>query len=59
MNKQPKSKKKYDKVYRKNNCKQVILLFNVNTDDDIINYLKTIENKNSYFKNLIRNDMKK
>ena len=57
MNKQPPSKKKYDKTYIKNNCVRFVLLLNKNTDGDIINYLQSVENKNAYIKKLIRDDM--
>lgn len=57
MNKQPPSKKKYDKTYMKNNCVRFVLLLNKNTDGDIIDYLQSVENKNAYIKKLIRDDM--
>ena len=59
MSKQPPSKKRYNKEYIKNNCKNVVMMLNKNTDQDIILHLQTITNKNAYLKNLIRNDMEK
>lgn len=57
MNKQPPSKKKYNRNYIKSNCKHVVLMFNKKTDADIIEHLQTKENKSAYIKKLIRNDM--
>lgn len=51
------SKADYDREYDKQNRKQVKFVLNKNTDDDIIEYLDGIENKNKYLKELIRKDM--
>ena len=52
------AKKKYDVNYIINQCKQITLLLNKNTDADIIEYLNSKDNKNGYLKELIRRDMK-
>lgn len=59
MSKQPPSKKKYNKVYMKEKCKTINLLLNKNTDQDIIQFLDNVENRNAYLKNLIRKDINK
>ena len=45
---------KYDKA----NTKQLKMKLNCNTDNDILEYLETIGNKQGYLKELIRKDMK-
>lgn len=45
--------------YRKNNCRDFTLRTNRKFDEDIIVWLESIENKQGYLKNLIREDMKK
>ena len=42
----------------KKNAKYVTLKLNKNTDKDILEYLDTLDNKNGYLKNLIRQDIK-
>ena len=67
MRKNQKSKKqiqkidkaKYDMQYQKDNIKQVKFILNRNTDQDIIDHLDRVENKNGYLKELIRADIKK
>ena len=46
------------KKYQKKNIKWVSLPLNKNTDQDIIEHLEKQENKRSYIKRLIREDMK-
>ena len=52
-------KQKYDLAYQKDNIKQVKFTLNKNTDQDIIKKLDTVQNKNGYLKDLIRQDLKK
>lgn len=54
-----KKKSLYDLDYKKKNIKRINLDLNCNTDLDIIEFFKTIENKNAYLKALIRKDMEK
>lgn len=44
--------------YDKNNTIQIKMKLNIKTDADIIEFLETIENRQGYLKELIRNDMK-
>lgn len=44
--------------YSADHVKQFKLALNKKTDADIISHLDTIENKQGYIKNLIRQDMK-
>lgn len=55
MNVKYKSQKKYEAE----NTKRVYIKLNKNTDDDILSYLETLENKQGYIKSLIREDLKK
>lgn len=43
--------------YLKNNIKRVVLNLNINTDQNMIEYINKIENKQGYLKSLIRKDM--
>ena len=52
------SKTKYDLKYQKNNIIRVVLALNKNTDNAIIEHLNAKENKSSYIKKLIIDDMK-
>lgn len=45
--------------YDKNNTVQIKMKLNKNTDADIIEFLETLENRQGYLKELIRNDMGK
>lgn len=45
--------------YDKNNTTQIKMKLNKNTDADIIEKLETVENRQGYLKELIRNDIKK
>ena len=49
------SQNKYDK----NNTVQIKMKLNKNTDADILEFLETMENRQGYLKELIRNDIKK
>ena len=44
---------------QKKNSKTVLLRFYYNTEQDVLDYLESQENKSGYIKNLIREDMKK
>lgn len=48
-----------NREYNKENNTRLQLAFNNNTDSDIIQHLKTIDNKQGYIKQLIRDDMAK
>lgn len=48
---------KYTKVYDQNNTKKVSLKLNVKTDEDIINYLDSVDNKQGTLKRLIREEI--
>lgn len=52
-------KKYYDTNYIKTKCKSQTIIFNKETDADIIEHLAKQENKNAYLKALIRADMGK
>ena len=45
--------------YKKNNTKMVSFQLSLKYDKDIINHLETINNKSSYLKELIRQDINK
>ncbi len=52
-------KYKPQKKYEAENTKRVYIKLNKNTDDDILSYLETLENKQGYIKSLIREDLKR
>lgn len=52
------AKKRANMKSDKKNAKYVTLKLNKNTDKDILEYLNTLDNKNGYLKNLIRQDIK-
>lgn len=52
-------KKKYDQEFIKNNYVEFRIKLNKNKDLEIINFLNSQQNKTSYLKKLIENDMKK
>lgn len=56
----PASKLRYDKEYKKNNIKKVSIEFNVNNQEDVelLEFLKSKENKQSYIKSLIKKEVK-
>ena len=45
--------------YNSTHVKQIKLNLNLRTDQDIINHLETLENKQGYIKGLIREDIAK
>lgn len=51
--------KKYDQDWKAKNTTRVTVRLNNNTDADIIEYLSTLDSKQGYIKELIREDMKK
>ena len=51
--------KSYMLDYQKQNIKQVKFTLNYNTDQEMIDYLEKIQNKQAYLKSLIAADMKK
>ena len=51
--------KAYMMEYQKNHVKRVNFALNSIHDADILEFLETLPNKNSYLKNLVREDMKK
>lgn len=57
--KYPPSQARYNKEYTKKNIKIYTILLNRNTNADIIEYLDSKEHRQEYFKNLIREDIKK
>lgn len=54
-----KNKLDYINEYNRKNKKQIKFELNINTDADIIQHLETIDNKQGYIKQLIRDDMAK
>ena len=53
------SKKDYDINYVKTRCKKYTLLLSLEKDKDIIEFLQKQPNRNGYFKDLIRQQIKK
>lgn len=53
------SQRKANRKYDKNNTKQLMLKLNLKTDKDILEKLDSVNNKQGYVKNLIREDIKK
>lgn len=51
--------KRYDQDWKAKNTTRVTVRLNNNTDADIIEFLDTLDNKQGYIKELIREDMKK
>lgn len=56
---QYKRKLEYNNEYNRQNYKSFSIRFNINTESDIINYLKKKESLKTYLTDLITNDMKK
>lgn len=52
------AKKRANARSDKKNSKMVSFKLNKNNDDDIIKHLENKENKNGYFKELVRKDIK-
>jgi len=44
--------------YLKTNCKQITMVLNIKTDEDILVWLDQQNNKQGYLKQLIRDDMR-
>ena len=55
----PKTKSEIQWKYDRANTTRVSIKLNNKTDEDIIQYLASLENKQGYIKELIREDMKK
>lgn len=51
------SQRKANRKYDKNNTKQLMLKLNLKTDKDILEKLDSVNNKQGYVKNLIREDI--
>ena len=51
--------KRYDQDWKAKNTTRVTVRLNNNTDEDIIEFLSALNNKQGYIKELIREDMKK
>ena len=50
---------KYSKKYDQNNTRKVSLKLNIKTDEDILNYLDSVENKQGTLKRIIRDEIKR
>lgn len=59
MKKTTQAQRKAIDKYDKANTKQICLKLNLNTDEDILNYLESMENKQGFIKELIRKEMNK
>lgn len=55
----PKTKSEIQWKYDRANTTRVSIKLNNKTDEDIIQYMASLENKQGYIKELIREDMKK
>ena len=53
------SQRKANAKYDKANTTGIYLKFNNNTDNDILDHLQSISNKQGYIKDLIRENIKK
>lgn len=53
------AQKRASAKYDANNTTSVYIKLNLNTEPDIIEKLKSVENKSGYIKQLIRNDIEK
>ena len=51
------SQKRASAKYDQNNTRQIKLKLNIRTDADILEKLDSVENKQTYIKELIRKDM--
>ena len=49
----------YNKEYNKNNIVQINLKFNKNTDHEIISFIESLENKQAFFKEIIKKELTK
>lgn len=52
-----KNKYKYIKEYNRYNIVQINLKFNKNTDQEIIAFIESLENKQSFFKEIIKKEL--
>lgn len=52
------AKRKANAKSDKKNARYISMKLNRNTDRDILDFIDSLPNKNGYFKNLIRKDMK-
>lgn len=52
------AQKRAQEKYDANNTKKIVMKLNLKTDDDIIQKLDEVGNKQGYIKNLIREDIK-
>lgn len=59
LKKTTKAERKAISKYDEQNCKQYKIKLNKGTDEDIIEYLDTLENKQGFIKELVREHMKK
>lgn len=53
-----KMRTQYQRKYDKNHAKFITFKFNLVYDEDILNKLNSVENKQGYIKRLIREDIK-
>ena len=56
MSKTSEAQKRAGEKYDKNNTKKFVMKLNLNTEQDIIRKLESVENKQGYIKKLIRDD---
>ena len=56
---QYKRKLEYNNTYNRNNYRSFAIRFNINTEQDIINWLENKEGVKAYIQSLIEEDMKK
>ena len=56
---QYKRKLEYNNTYNRNNYRSFAIRFNLNTEQDIINWLESKEGVKAYIQSLIEEDMKK
>ena len=52
-------KSKYNQQYTKDNIRQIRMTLNQKTEQDLIDWIESIPNKQGYIKGLIRADMEK
>lgn len=59
MNKTSEAKLRSNARYKDRNCKTITMSLCYNTDGDLIEYLTSMENRQGYLRQLIRNDMER
>ena len=59
MNKTSEAKLRWNAAYAKTQCKSFSMNLCYNTDGDLIEYLTSMENRQGYLRQLIRNDMER